>query len=354
MFLLELYTHEDLTPGSSACLAMWTQLHSGNTLLSGVNGLETTRPLNTRAFGLLGKFCASEGPGFLYGFRIRCRSKLIPLSIYGDEVTCYKGSEVGTVSVLAWSSDFGWGADSMTRYWPICVFSEADAVEFTMHDVFEGLVPHLRQMFDAAELHPWSGEGYHFMLSSLQGDLKWIHECYGLNNFRSKQFCAWCGCSKVHERIGMTLGYFYEDAEYWHSEPDLEEFERKACPIFHVPGASIRRVLHDVCHGQLLGTGKCFNGGALVYLAERNCFGQMDGPGEYATKLETFLRTAHVEFVQWQKANKCRCSQPRFTVARVCRRTRMSFAALQSKAVSGKTVSYWLVPCLPGRHFQRP
>lgn len=269
-------------------------------------------------------------------------AKLIPLSLYGDEVQTYKGSEVGAVSVLAWSSDFAWGSDSMTRYFPICVWSEADSLDFTVQDIFHGIVPRLKAMFDQEELHGWSDQGYHFMLSSIQGDLKWVLECYGLYNFRSNYICALCGCQKSNQRVQLTVGDFRDEAEYWDEPGCLDGFHEKGCEVFRLPGATVDRVLHDVCHGQLLGTGKALNGALLVYLCERNMFGKMDGRGEYPIKLEGCLRSAHLSFVEWQKVNKCRCSQPRFTVARVCRRNRQSYPALQSKAVNGKTVTHWL------------
>ena len=57
--------------------------------------------------------------------------RLIPFSFYGDDVQCYKNSEIGTVSIIGWTSDFGYLNTSILRYFPICVYSEHASTEYT-------------------------------------------------------------------------------------------------------------------------------------------------------------------------------------------------------------------------------
>ena len=61
--------------------------------------------------------------------------------------------------------------------------------------------------------YPWLQDGYSFMLSSLQGDLKWVNQNYGnLFDYRSNDFCGYCNCKKRHHLLGMTLGDFTASA----------------------------------------------------------------------------------------------------------------------------------------------
>ena len=57
--------------------------------------------------------------------------------------------------------------------------------------------------------------------------------------------------------------------------------------------------------------------------------------------------------MQWTKRNKLSCTQPRFTPARCNRPGRSSFANLNSKAVNGKIVTFWLVEVM-GQFASRP
>ena len=51
------------------------------------------------------------------------RAKLIPLSLYGDEVQSFRNTEGGVVCVMGWSSDFGHGKPPLSRYFCICCVS---------------------------------------------------------------------------------------------------------------------------------------------------------------------------------------------------------------------------------------
>ena len=81
-----------------------------------------------------------------------------------------------------------------------------------------------------------------------------------------------------------------------------------------------------------------------MFLAESGYF--MPFPrGLYHEALGTVLREAHKKFLEWKRARKLQCSQPRFTWSRLLRKTRMMYPCLSSKAVASKVVSHWLCDC---------
>ena len=81
------------------------------------------------------------------------RSRLASIGTYGDEVQAYRNSECGSVAVVAWTSELAYLNDSMTRYFPIAIWSEHHESEHTYNDcmkyvvqsrVFKNWVIHLR------------------------------------------------------------------------------------------------------------------------------------------------------------------------------------------------------------------
>ena len=112
------------------------------------------------------------------------------------------------------------------------------------------------------------------------------------------------------------------------------------------------RVLHDCLHSQLLGTGKTANASAIIYLAEAGFWGDLPG-GTYHDALAVVLRQAHQHFLRWKKANHLQASQPRFTPARLGRKTRMSYPVLSCKGIPSKVVTFWVANCCV-EHAARP
>ena len=55
------------------------------------------------------------------------RSRLIPFSLYGDDVQAYRNSEAGAISILAWSSEVTFLNSSMSRYLLLACYSESTA-----------------------------------------------------------------------------------------------------------------------------------------------------------------------------------------------------------------------------------
>ena len=104
------------------------------------------------------------------------------------------------------------------------------------------------------------------------------------------------------------------------------------------------RFLHDVCHSQLLGTGKVLNGSVLTFLAESGYFCPW-AAGRYDTVMENTLRRAYIHWDNWKKAKNLAVNQPRFTCARLNRRSRISYPSLSSKAIASKALTFWLSDC---------
>ena len=152
--------------------------------------------------------------------------KLIPMSFYGDDIAAYKGSETGSITVLGWCSDFAYKNSSLTRYFPIAIYPEYAATEWTYNDIMGPIVSRVQNMLDREMLHEWSSDGYMLVFSSLQGDLKFIKEHYHLHNYNSNKFCSVCGAVKKSEdgNLSMTLADFRERAAHTTSLPDLTEF----------------------------------------------------------------------------------------------------------------------------------
>jgi len=152
--------------------------------------------------------------------------KLIPFSIYGDDIAAYKGLETGMVTVLGWTSDLAFLNGSWTRYWPITVYAEYAATEWTYNDIMSHVVRRLHGMFDTEVVHDWTADGYMFVMSSLQGDLKFIRDMYHLHDYRANSFCSACGAQKNNDDISMTLADFRPNAAHATSMPDLSAFHQ--------------------------------------------------------------------------------------------------------------------------------
>lgn len=143
------------------------------------------------------------------------REKLIPLSLYGDEVQTYKGSEVGTIMVLAWCSDFAFKRSPLDRYLLITTYSEYLACDETYNDVMAAVCDNIAKMVDTEQSYPWSRD-FQFMFSSNQGDLKFLLTNHYVHPYQNNQFCSWCRCLKVDPAgdVSMTLGDFRECARH--------------------------------------------------------------------------------------------------------------------------------------------
>ncbi|CAJ1353042.1 unnamed protein product [Effrenium voratum] len=189
------------------------------------------------------------------------KSKLIPFSLYGDEIQCFRNTESGSVSVMAWSSDMAFDKPPLHRYYLIAVYAEQTSTDYTYNDIIRALLPRLQKLFSNDESYPWVREGWKFALSSCQGDLKYLVEKLGFNNYRANRFCSRCPCSKTSPNVGLTLGDFRMDAEHTKTRFHHEDYLASSnpedrSPVWGIPGNRSDRLLHDACHGQLLGTGK--------------------------------------------------------------------------------------------------
>lgn len=277
--------------------------------------------------------------------------KLIPMSFYGDEVQSFRNTEGGVVSVVAWCSDFSAGLPALSRYFTICVLPDHYATARTFLDIWGALAPRIKNMCDARVVHPWTAGGFQFTYSSTQGDLKWLLEKFGMHNYHKNLFCSWCACAKNHADLSMTLGDFREEAAHRQTRIDHDQFfaQRNVAPevyhpLFSIPGCRVERFLHDVCHSQLLGTGKVCNGSTLAYLCEVGYFCAWP-PLQYPLAMTQCLRVAYRRFNAWKSARRLGVNQPRFTPARLSRTNRTSYPCLSSKAGASKAISFWLMEC---------
>ena len=231
------------------------------------------------------------------------RAKLIPFSMYGDEVQSFRNTEGGIVSVMAWSSDFGHGRPPLSRYFCICCVCDHYCTENTHKEILTHVAKRVTKMCDPNEEHVWTSRGYSFAYSSTQGDLKYVYEKYGLHNFRQNSMCSRCCVKKSDPDLSMTVGDFRLTSGHLQTHLDHDAFFRQQGvspsdfnPIFSIPGSRLERVLHDVMHSQLLGTGKTLNGSVLTYLAEAGMFGPFSNGLYLGTNSEdSIFRFHHLE-----------------------------------------------------------
>lgn len=234
------------------------------------------------------------------------RDCLIPLSTYGDEVNTYRNSEVGTIVVLGWTSDFAYHRTAINRYLLLTTYSDYTASDFTYEDIMGEVGKRITRMVDPVERFPWSDQ-YQFMFSSNQGDLKFLLQKHYVQPYLNNEFCTFCDCQKTHADVSMTLGDMREEAAHRRTLVTHAEYLRRTTPLnssllvraahslsflcvcvcwssslylelcililvlyvagsitSQIPGFHVHRFLHDVLHGQLLGTGKLLNGTAAI------------------------------------------------------------------------------------------
>ena len=233
-----------------------------------------------------------------------CHSGLIPVSLYGDEVHAYRNTDPGAVSVVGWCSDLSYGVDALLQYGLICVYSEYCECESTYGEIMEAVLPRFQYLCDPNVPHPWKDE-FRFVLAGVRGDLKWINDKYKIQNYRLNDFCSRCSCVKNAVNVYETITAFGDTAQ--HVPVDNSSFCDSQCvedwPWPMRFGVHLERFCHDTCHSQLLGSGKCLNGSALIYLCEQGFFtGGEFGSGVYDAALQVQLQHAYSDFRSWQKS----------------------------------------------------
>ena len=136
----------------------------------------------------------------------------------------YRNTEAGTISVVAFCSDFAYANSPMLRYLLLTLYSLYMASEYTYNDVIHVVFERLRVLCDTSADHPWHTAGYCFQLSSCQGDMKWMNDLYGIHDFRSNVPCSCCKVKKVAADVRDTIGDFRPNARHLQTTVTHEEF----------------------------------------------------------------------------------------------------------------------------------
>ena len=215
-----------------------------------------------------------------------------------------KCMDPGAVSVVGWCSDLSYGVDALLQYGLICVYSEYCECESTYGEIMEAVLPRFQYLCDPNVPHPWKDE-FRFVLAGVRGDPKWINDKYKIQNYRLNDFCSRCSCVKNAVNVYETITAFGDTAQ--HVPVDNSSFCDSQCvedwPWPMRFGVHLERFCHDTCHSQLLGSGKCLNGSALIYLCEQGFFtGGEFGSGVYDAALQVQLQHAYSDFRSWQKS----------------------------------------------------
>ena len=169
----------------------------------------------------------------------RKKEKLIPISLYGDEVQAFKNTEAGVVSVLGFSSDLAFNNHPLMRYFLISIYAEQTACDETFEDILGAITPRLQRLVSDENDYPWTREGWSFAYSSTQGDLKYIVDKWGFNNYRRNDFCSRCPCVKQDDNIGLTLANFKTDADHMRTRYVHEDYLEWSRPEDRVIAALI-------------------------------------------------------------------------------------------------------------------
>lgn len=157
------------------------------------------------------------------------RTGLIPMSLYADEVATYKGTEVGSIMVLGWTSDFCYNRSPLMRYMLLTAYSEYVASDYTYRDIMTAVCARIKFMVDVNNRFPWSSR-FTFMFSSNQGDLKYMMQKHNLFPYNSNDFCSLCKCTKSGANVSMTLGDCRENAEHRNTLISHAEYIRATSP----------------------------------------------------------------------------------------------------------------------------
>lgn len=188
------------------------------------------------------------------------RGKLSGLATYGDGIQTYRNSECGSVTVLAFTPELSFMNDPMLRYFTIGLWSEHCESPNTFHDVIHYVVESFQKLLDPDEPWPWREHGYLLAFTACQGDMKFLYDTMGLNDYRANEFCSRCSCVKNADDLYRTLGNFSEDPQAFH-EWDYSGIDMAwtYSALFSLP-LTMERVQHDIAHGQMLGSGHFANG----------------------------------------------------------------------------------------------
>ena len=154
------------------------------------------------------------------------RSKLIPVTCYGDEIYTYKNSECGVVAVLAWSTDYLTAEHGpLERYFPIATYAQYLECEDTWADLSKEVADRFRSLVAKTDW-PWCDKGYQFTFSSVTGDLKWVKEKFHLHDYNANQFCSYCNVVKRDPagRIEHTISDFRPTAAHMQMRITHEDY----------------------------------------------------------------------------------------------------------------------------------
>ena len=150
--------------------------------------------------------------------------RLIPLSLYGDDVNTYRNTEAGAISIIAFCSDFAFGNSPMLRYMLLTLYSVYMSCQHTYNDILRKVFDRLRLLCDETAGHPWQKEGYSFCLSAVLGDMKWQNDQYGIHNFRANTPCSLCRACKVAADVRDTIADFRDGANHLQTAISHEEY----------------------------------------------------------------------------------------------------------------------------------
>jgi len=195
-----------------------------------------------------------------------------------------------------------------------------------------------------------------FTFAEFAADWKASVEIFHLPwNYSTEEICHMCGACKSGELDYMRFGI----NSLCHMHPRsthayLASRNAALSPLSKLEGFHLDIIGPEVMHAGPLGMSAIACGSALSELCSERCFGWYREIGEWAERLRLQLQVAFIEFVKWQATHNRRCTQKRFTPARLCLKRKVDAPILKAKAYNCIVVSEWLSDVCMQQHRANP
>ena len=288
------------------------------------------------------------------------RELAIPLRIFGDDAPVGKNRGVRLFHTLSATSREP-TINSRVPFTIIqeekCVIGLTDAacmqvLQWSLLAAASGVHPPLDHLGKPWPKHsfrartagkPIAGE-YFWALAQVTGDMKFIHETFGFENFygSSEEICHCCGATKSGE---LNYANVAEGAPCFEHRRCNDEYMASTpavrCPLTAIPGFHIQMVMFETVHVGPLGVCKWACAGVLVQLARAGVWGMPDR-GPWAGRLTIQLRQAYFNFKLFCKRRAISTRQTCFPPLRLSLKTLHDWAELKTKAMSCIHVVMWL------------
>ena len=250
----------------------------------------------------------------------------IPIKFFGDDATYNQQGDkfLGfIISCPLWRPNSG-----RNSRWPVAVISLYNSLGYpTMHPILRNLVWSLNVAFDV----PLPRTGHVFQVTELGGDWKYHRESFTMRtHWNSAKMCHCCSIDRAQYAL-------FEEPLPWRNTTDFISSvvdEKWPSPLILLRRFSVFCIEWCLLHNVHLGLLWTCNGAALDYLLNLGAFGSPQ------TSLQARLFSAYLHFKAWQKRNRIRASQRRFTYRMLYKKAHGAY--LSAKGWNSRVLCAWL------------